>query len=178
MVKAGIFAVLLATAVAFANETEILNNSVFKQKYRAVMSDDGVPFPSFQKSIVDLSIGFLGTTYRFGGSSFWEVDCSSFVQKVFRMAGVDLPRTARYQAQFGVPITREELKPGDLLFFRTYARYPSHVGIYIGEGKMIHASSSKKRVIVSRVDNAYFLKRFLFAKRIFLYNPEEIVDEK
>ncbi|MDQ7056798.1 MAG: C40 family peptidase [Persephonella sp.] len=155
-----------------------LKNSYAKERYKAVMIDDGIPEPDIQRGIVDLAIGLLGIRYRFGGESIWGMDCSAFVQRVYAMAGISLPRTARYQAKYGMYISRENLKPGDLLFFRTYARFPSHVGIYIGEGKMIHASSAGKRIIISSIDKDFYLRNFLFAKRLFLYNPEEIVDEQ
>ncbi len=149
-----------------------LKNPYAKEKYKAVMIDDGIPAPNFQKDIVDFAIGLLGIQYKFGGQSVGGMDCSAFVQKVYSMLGIELPRTARYQAQFGLFVNRENLKPGDLLFFRTYARFPSHVGIYIGEGKMIHASSAGGRIIISNIDKDYYLRHFLFAKRVFLYDPK------
>ena len=149
-----------------------------KERYMAVMIDDGIPAVSLQKSIVDFAIGLLGIRYRFGGETIWGMDCSAFVQKVYSMAGIYLPRTARYQAKYGMYVSRENLQPGDLLFFRTYARFPSHVGIYIGEGKMIHASSAGKRIMISSIDKDFYLRNFLFAKRLFLYDPVEITDEK
>jgi len=154
-----------------------LKTKYAKEKYKAVMVDDGIPAPGFQRSIVDFAIGLLGIQYRFGGESIWGMDCSAFVQKVYAMAGIDLPRTARYQAKYGMYVSRENLQPGDLLFFRTYARFPSHVGIYIGEGKMIHASSAGKRIMISDIDKDFYLRNFLFAKRLFLYDPEEIISE-
>ncbi len=143
-----------------------------KERFKAVMLDDGVPAPEFQKEIIDLAIGFLGIRYRFGGSSIRGMDCSAFVQKVYALAGIKIPRTARGQAEYGITVSRENLKPGDLLFFQTYAKYPSHVGIYIGNGKMIHASSASKRIIISDINKDYYLRHFLFAKRIFLYDPD------
>ncbi len=185
--KKVILSLLVFTGVALGKEIlelfdsdyyNSLKNSYAKERYKAVMIDDGLPEPDFQKSIVDFAIGLLGVKYRFGGESIWGMDCSAFVQKVYAMAGISLPRTARYQAKYGMFVSRENLKPGDLLFFRTYARFPSHVGIYIGEGKMIHASSAGKRIIISDIDKDFYLRNFLFAKRLFLYNIEEIANEK
>ena len=155
-----------------------LKSNYAKERYKAIMIDDGLPAPSIQKEIVDFAIGLLGIKYRFGGESIWGMDCSAFVQKVYAMAGINLPRTARYQAKYGMFVNREDLQPGDLLFFRTYARFPSHVGIYIGEGKMIHASSAGKRIIISEIDKDFYLRNFLFAKRLFLYDPKEIISER
>ena len=126
------------------------------------------------KDIYKYAVGLLGTRYTFGGTSIKGIDCSSFVQHVFELAGFKLPRTAREQARYGYFVRRESLKPGDLLFFATYASFPSHVGIYIGDGKMIHASSKGGRVEVANINQDYYVKRFLFAKRI----PANIKDLK
>jgi peptidoglycan DL-endopeptidase LytE len=117
--------------------------------------------------------GFLGTRYRFGGTSRNGIDCSSFVQQVFREMEVNLPRTAREQYWVGDTVTQYDLQKGDLLFFRTYASYPSHVGIYLGGNKMIHASSSERRVVISPI-TTYYRSRFLGAKRLAKINPELI----
>lgn len=116
--------------------------------------------------IYKYAVGLLGTRYKFGGESINGIDCSSFVQNVFELAGFKMPRTAREQARYGYLVRKEDLKPGDLLFFATYASFPSHVGIYIGEGKMIHASSRGSRVEVTSINQDYYQRRFLFAKRI------------
>jgi len=110
------------------------------------------------------ALGLLGIKYRFGGSSYAGIDCSAFVKKVF--ASQNLPRTAREQYVLGESVPAEELQKGDLLFFQTYADFPSHVGIYIGNRLMIHASSQGGRVMISRMDTTYFNSRFLGARRI------------
>lgn len=112
------------------------------------------------------AVGLLGTRYRFGGESINGIDCSFFVQNVFELAGYRMPRTAREQARYGYFVRKEDIKPGDLLFFATYASFPSHVGIYIGDGKMIHASSRGNKVEVTSIYQDYYQRRFLFAKRI------------
>ncbi|GFO55686.1 hypothetical protein GMSM_26930 [Geomonas sp. Red276] len=109
---------------------------------------------------------YLGTPYRFGGEGADGIDCSSFVQQVFREHQVDLPRTAAEQARVGEGVPLGELKKGDLLFFHTYASYPSHVGIYLGDGKMIHASSGKGEVTVSDINSSYYQSRFMGARRV------------
>ena len=109
---------------------------------------------------------YLGTPYRFGGESADGIDCSSFVQKVFREHQIDLPRTAREQSQMGSEVAQGDLRKGDLVFFHTYASYPSHVGIYLGDGKMIHASSGKGEVTVSSINSDYYRSRYLGAKRV------------
>jgi cell wall-associated NlpC family hydrolase len=109
---------------------------------------------------------FLGARYRFGGTSRTSLDCSSFIQQVFREQKVNLPRTAREQFNVGNEVMRGDLQKGDLVFFQTYAHFPSHVGIYLGNRKMIHASSRDHRVVISSMDTPYYLSRFLGARRI------------
>lgn len=117
--------------------------------------------------------GFLGTRYRFGGNSrSTGIDCSSFVQKVFRELEVSLPRTAREQFEVGSSVAPGDLQKGDLIFFHTYASYPSHVGIYLGNNKMIHASSRDHRVVISPMNTAYYRSHFIGAKRISKVNPD------
>jgi peptidoglycan DL-endopeptidase LytE len=118
------------------------------------------------------AFSFLGTHYRFGGNSLRGIDCSAFVQQVFRKMEVSLPRTAREQYEIGSEVAPGDLQKGDLVFFRTYASYPSHVGIYLGGSKMIHASSRDRRVVISTMDTPYYRSRFIGAKRIAKINPD------
>ncbi len=108
---------------------------------------------------------YLTTPYRFGGTGQDGIDCSAFVQQVYRALDINLPRSAREQYWYGEEVDRLDLHSGDLLFFRTYAPYPSHVGIYLGNGKMVHASVSSHRVVASDIDQPYYRKRFIGAKR-------------
>lgn len=112
------------------------------------------------------ALSLLGIRYRFGGSDYRGIDCSAFVKKVFSVHNLPLPRTAREQFAIGKVVLAEELKEGDLLFFRTYADFPSHVGIYVGNDRMIHASSTGRRVMISKIDTEYFRSRYLGARRI------------
>ncbi|AEA33338.1 NLP/P60 protein [Hippea maritima DSM 10411] len=111
---------------------------------------------------------FIGAPYKFGGNSLRHgIDCSGFVQKIYSKFNVKLPRTAEEQYRIaGVPISVKRLQPGDLLFFHTmnYARV-THVAIYIGKGRFIHAAGRRSGVKVSRFDR-YYWKRFVGAKRI------------
>ena len=124
------------------------------------------------KELKKSAYGFLGTRYRFGGSSRAGIDCSSFVQQVFRELEVALPRTAREQFEVGSAVAPGDLQRGDLIFFSTYASYASHVGIYLGNNKMIHASSRDRRVVISPMNTAYYRSRYLGAKRITKVNPD------
>lgn len=119
---------------------------------------------------------YLSIPYRYGAESRKSTDCSGFVQQVFREFDIKLPRTAREQFKVGMKIDRSSLSSGDLLFFRTRARkkYPTHVGIYLGNGKMIHASSRQHKVVISDVNHPYYVKRYVGAKRTATFLPGEI----
>jgi cell wall-associated NlpC family hydrolase len=117
--------------------------------------------------LVNVAKSFLGLRYNRGGTSINGMDCSGFVQKVFRVFDVDLPRTAREQFQVGFQVARNGLRVGDLVFFkRSQARYPSHVGIYIGGDQFIHTSLRKRQVEINSLESRYFHLRFIGAKRI------------
>jgi peptidoglycan endopeptidase LytE len=115
----------------------------------------------------------LNIPYRFGGSTFMGIDCSGYVQKVFGFLNMPLPRTAREQFHLGDPVNKENLSMGDLVFFRTYASFPSHVGIYLGNNLFIHASSRSRKVSIDSLDTPYYIKRFIGAKRLFREDAEE-----
>jgi len=112
-----------------------------------------------------VAIGFIGAPYRFGGSTLKGIDCSSFVQKIYRIFDVNLPRKASEQSRVGISITRENLSEGDLVFFHT-KRSLGHVGIYIGNNEFVHASSKSKVVRIDSLDTPYYQKRFQRAVRI------------
>jgi cell wall-associated NlpC family hydrolase len=137
---------------------------------------DGPTFEGDPDAIRLSSLLFYGTPYRFGGNSSHALDCSAFVQKVFRANGIKLPRDSRAQAKYGYKVSLSELKPGDLLFFKTYKQDVSHVGIYIGNGKMIHAATRGGQVMVSSIHEPYYRQRFLFAKRVVEAKGEKKTD--
>lgn len=116
--------------------------------------------------VVFAAARMLNVPYRFGGASAFGMDCSAFVRYVFGLFGIELPRTAREQFKTGLDVGRDGLSAGDLVFFRTYAKFPSHVGIYIGENLFIHASSAERRVKIDSIEAGYYKKRFLGGKRV------------
>jgi len=107
---------------------------------------------------------YLGTPYVWGGEQPGGFDCSGYVQYVFAKHGYRLPRTADIQFNVGDRVARGEEKPGDLVFFETYAPGASHVGVYLGRGYFIHASSSRG-VTIDRLATEFFAQRYLGAKR-------------
>lgn len=112
------------------------------------------------------AMAYLGTRYRYGGSGSRGFDCSGFTMHIYRKHGIYLPHNSSAQYRVGVPVARHELKPGDLVFFRTRGRGISHVGIYIGDGKFIHASSSRGRVRIDTLNSGYYQKRYVGARRV------------
>ncbi len=110
------------------------------------------------------ALRFIGTPYVFGGTSASGFDCSGYVQHVYAMLGVALPRTADAQFYAGRPVRGGKV-PGDLVFFQTYESGPSHVGIYLGGGRFIHSSSSHG-VMISSISDEYWSAHYLGAKRV------------
>jgi cell wall-associated NlpC family hydrolase len=114
------------------------------------------------------ALGFLGVPYRRGGNSAETgFDCSGFVRAIYEQtAGLLLPRRAAEQAAATEKIDKTELKPGDLVFFNTMRRAFSHVGIYVGNGKFIHAPKPGGEVRVEDLGTSYWAKRFDGARRV------------
>jgi len=111
---------------------------------------------------------FVGIPYRWGGNNVVEgMDCSGFVRAVFNLCGVNIPRTSREQYQVGDPVAREELKEGDLVFFGASSDEISHVGIFVGNGHFVHAPRRGDDIKLSSMDEGYYLKKFVGAKRYF-----------
>ena len=110
----------------------------------------------------------LEVPYRYGGTSLWGLDCSGFVQKAFAFLGLDLPHSARAQFREGLKVAKADLSAGDLVFFRTRAKYPSHVGIYLGDNRFIHASGHDRKVTIDSLDHPYYVKHYLGAKRLLV----------
>jgi cell wall-associated NlpC family hydrolase len=120
------------------------------------------------EELVLRALSLVGVTYRRGGESpDTGFDCSGLVRHVFRESlGLSLPRTSRDISRIGETVRRDELQPGDLVFFNTLRRGFSHVGIYLGEHRFVHAPASGGEVRVEDMRQGYWTKRFNGARRI------------
>jgi cell wall-associated NlpC family hydrolase len=118
-------------------------------------------------SLTKKALSYQGVRYRWGGTSRSGVDCSGFTSSVFKSQGIKLPRTSIEQSHVGSAVSKTELKPGDLVFFRTSRAYRvNHVGIFVGEGKFIHAATGAGHVKVSSLDEKYYLRCYATARRV------------
>ncbi len=120
------------------------------------------------KKIILLAKEKLGRKYVWGATGNDTFDCSGLTSYVYKKNGIRLPRRAIAQSRVGKEVSRNRLRPGDLVFFDTskeHKGYVNHVGIYIGHGKFIHASSAKKKVIITSLSKPFYARRFKLARR-------------
>lgn len=122
-----------------------------------------------KSSLLVKAKSMIGKPYRYGGNHpSTGFDCSGFVQYSHAAIGIKLPRTAALQKKATHRINKQQLRPGDLVFFRiSRKRYVSHVGIYLGGGKFIHSPSSGKHVSIASLDNPYWKRTYSSAGRVF-----------
>ncbi|EOS53390.1 MULTISPECIES: C40 family peptidase [Paenibacillus] len=118
--------------------------------------------------------GALGSSYVAGGTTTSGFDCSGFTMYVFSKIGIKLPHQSASQYKMGTAVDKSELIEGDLVFFNTSGKGVSHVGIYVGDGKFAHASSSKG-VVISKLSEKYYVERYVGAKRIMSNDKYEDV---
>lgn len=126
--------------------------------------------PRVEKVLTEAK-AYIGTPYKYGGTTRAGMDCSGLVVTAFKAAGIELPRTSREQSQKGKPVEKQQLRPGDLVFFsRSYNKVVGHAGIVVESGpnqaKFIHASTSKG-VRIDDLYGEYWSKLFLMARRVF-----------
>jgi len=158
--RALVFASLLVAPLAHADEPILVPPGLevsFVDRASATAQD-----------AIDQAIDLLGIRYRRGGSSPEAgFDCSGFVSHVFREGlGLILPRSSKEMSKTGAVIDRDELRPGDLVFFNTMRKAFSHVGIYLGDNQFVHSPRSGGRVRVEDLRDSYWTKRFNGARRL------------
>ena len=144
-----------------------VDDILFKSSKPYFVSDNNANSIKASK-IIDMAKTKLGRKYVWGatgkGGTF---DCSGFTLYVYKKNGIHIPRTSRNQAKYGKHIARNNLKKGDLIFFDTSRHrkgYVNHVGIYLGNGKFIHASSAQKKVTISNLSK-FYAQRYVGARR-------------
>ncbi len=161
----GILLALLAASLLTACGT---STQVKRQSARTILYE---PQPVSEKGneIALYAMGLIDIGYQFGGKNPEAgLDCSGMVSYIYRQAlNMSVTGSAADIARRGKEIDPRTLRPGDLVFFNTLNRSFSHVGVYIGDGRFIHAPSSKGRVRIERMDNVYFAPRFEMARTYF-----------
>uniref|UniRef100_A0A7V5XFM3 Peptidoglycan endopeptidase n=1 Tax=Thermodesulfobacterium geofontis TaxID=1295609 RepID=A0A7V5XFM3_9BACT len=155
-------------AVQFKEKPKELLSQKFSVNFLSKSFIDEKDENLLKKKFLEISKQFRDYLYKLGGNGDGYLDCSMFVKLVYEELGIELPRTSREQFLVGIDVEKDELIPGDLLFFSRYRDKEriSHVGIYIGDNKFIHFSSRRKGLSIDSLDEPYFHERFVGAKRI------------
>jgi len=166
----GIFGPETETAVKlFQYQNELNNNGeVDDRTYSALFarqSNYDISYDNRRLIALDAAIAMLGTPYLFGGGNRRGIDCSGFTQRAYASAGIDIPRTADSQYEYGRKLKQGQVQAGDLVFYTTYEPGASHCGIYMGNGKFIHSGSSTG-VTVADAFTGYWGQRYYGACRI------------
>lgn len=136
-------------------------------KYTSHSAVTPIPSHSKHKRIIQVAKSQLGRPYRYGGlTPKTGFDCSGLINYSYKKVGLTLPRTTRQLYRMSKPIKRKHLRRGDLVFFRINRKSISHVGLYLGNNKFIHAPSSGKRVNIASLNTKYWRARFARGGRI------------
>ena len=152
-----------------------LTDQALAQRVKRALNDTSAPameqIHNFTHKATELAMTamtLIGAHYKYGGNSpETGIDCSGLVRYVFKEAwGTTLPRTSLELSKVGQEVSKDELQPGDLVFYNTMRRNYSHVGIYLGDNKFIHAPSSGKTVRIDNMELSYWKNRFNGARRI------------
>lgn len=129
--------------------------------------------------LIRSAMGLLGVAYRYGGTSARTgFDCSGFMQHIFRRSmGLNLPRTSAEQAKMGHHVSRSELQPGDMVFFRTMGGGRiSHVGLYIGNNRFIHSPRTGKSIEITSLSHKYWGAKYAFGRRVKKNDPSRFLN--
>lgn len=162
---------IITILLAAASISFLGTGAVRAAEAQPMLSDEPSLFERYRSGAKDLVLKGLeltGIRYRRGGTDPDSgLDCSGFVQLVFKDAvGMLLPRTAKEQSEVGDVVDKRELKPGDLVFFNTMRRAFSHVGIYLGDNRFMHAPRTGAEVRVEDMSQSYWVKRYNGARRV------------
>ena len=167
---------------ATAQSSVIYQEELDTEKELSDFNKKPYELPVLADSILERGMSLIGTRYRFGGTSEAGFDCSGFIGYLFREeAGMNLPRSTREMINVKAPlVARNNLKPGDLLFFSTAGRgRVSHAGIYLGDNQFIHSSSRRSGgVRVDSLGDSYWSKTFIEAKRALAMAPTTVTASK
>ncbi|WP_138159267.1 C40 family peptidase [Peptoniphilus catoniae] len=153
----------------YIKNTNIQNvkmTTISKEEFK--MQDSPVVYTSDKAKVaVDSALDKLGSTYVYGDTGKAGYDCSGLVYAVYKnQLGINLPRSSSDQSTYGKQVSKAELQAGDLIFFNTSGKGVSHVGIYMGNGEFVHASSGQSKVVVSNLSEDYYSSRFVNATRV------------
>lgn len=178
---AGLILAGCASAPSYQDDAQASSNGSLPYLSAIFSQNKGRPLPNQPLMAVEGSTGprtasteavieaiaQLGTPYDWGGMSTEEgFDCSGLTTYIYREANIDLPRTARSQYRATKHVSRRNLKPGDLVFFRLHSRHVDHVGIYIGDNRFIHAPRRGKNVSFAELTNSYWSRHFVTGGRV------------
>jgi len=145
----------------------IRDNLHVENRYRRPTNNYTPASTTIGNNIENVAKSLLGTDYQYGANGPYHYDCSSFTKFVFSKQGINLPRVSRDQANVGQFVRASQLQKGDLIFFNSKkSSKVSHVGIYLGRGDFIHASSSKDKVTISNLSSNYYSKHFKWGRRV------------
>ena len=153
----------LLSGALFLSGCAPINNIDAKQRYGYdnIRSSYNYSLSPQRRKMMKVAHQSLGVRYTWGGETPREgFDCSGLMQHTYKLAGIRIPRTAAQQRDASRRISRSQLKPGDMIFFKT-GRRSNHVGIYTGNGEFIHASTGSKRVKKVKLDTSYWNKHFV-----------------
>lgn len=159
----------VVTLLGQCGEWYQVENGYISAEYVTIVDAAEATASSKGQEIADFALTFVGYPYVYGGSSPSGFDCSGFTSYIYKQFGYSINRTASNQMDNGTAVSMDELQPGDLVFFKksgSGSKRASHVGLYIGGGEFVHASTSTVGVIVSGLDEAYYTSGFVGGRRL------------
>jgi cell wall-associated NlpC family hydrolase len=116
--------------------------------------------------LVQAGFELIGVRYKFGGTGNGSFDCSGLVKNLFSKFNIDLPRSSKEQYKQGEAVSRDDLEVGDLVFFSSGGSQPTHVGIYLGDDKFLHAARKARKVVISDLSKLWYTMRYIGARRV------------